>query len=216
MAVGLVAAALWKSAPLPRPEDPSPAPAQTKLESPAASTPSPAIPAPTPSAPHHAHDHEPQAIPGTLLVWRFDQEGGGGGYHDQDQENHGRCQIRPGTGVDLSQYEPRGAIWVTYVADNEWLAYTCNVASAGRYRWSFSASHNAKIIPLPSALVWTLNGRPLGPPVVITDTGSFRHFRTFSGEVDLPAGLQVLRLYVQRGGIDYGDITFTNITAATP
>ncbi len=48
MAVGLVAAALWKSAPLPRSEDPSPAPAQTKLESPAASTPSPAIPAPTP------------------------------------------------------------------------------------------------------------------------------------------------------------------------
>jgi hypothetical protein len=216
MAAGLGAVALWQTTPKPRPGDPSPAPALTKQESPAPGTLSPSLPAPTLSAPNYAHNHQPQAIPGTLLAWRFDQEGGGGGYHDQDRENHGRCQIRPGTGVDLSQDEDHGAIRVSYVADNEWLAFSCHVASAGRYRWSFSASHNAKIIPQPGALVWTLNGRPLGPPVTITDTGSFRQFRTFSGEVELPAGLQVLRLYAQRGGIDYGDITFTSITAGTP
>ena len=217
MALGLGAMALRKSPPVADSSTPTTASTET-TPAPLPTSIQPPIPAPqpAPNPPNHAYEHEPQTIPGTILVWRFDQDGEGVGYHDQDKENHGHCQIRAGTGVDLSQYGGSSDIWVSYVAEEEWLAFTCNIASAGRYRWTFSASRDAKIIAKPAELLWTLNGRRLGPPVSIADTGSFRQFQKFSGEVDLPAGLQVLHLYAQRGGTDYGDITFTKIPSATP
>jgi hypothetical protein len=55
-----------------------------------------------------------------------------------------------------------------------------------------------------------------GSPVTVTDTGGFRDFKEFSGNVELPAGLHVLRLFVREGGADFGDITFTQVTSPVP
>ena len=179
----------------------------------------PSTPTP-PSFPNRAYQNVVQTIPGIIKVWRFDEGGEGVGYHDWDKENHGTNTVRPNTGVDLLQYHERGELKVGYVDDGEWLAFTCQVASAGRYRWSLSGSRNETALPNPNpgpiGLFWSVKHKSLGPPLIITNTNSWDNYQPFSGEVDLNAGVQVLQLNAKGSGMNYGDITFTQIPTPTP
>ena len=84
---------------------------------------------------------EALAIPGKIEVEDFDINGVGQGnttYNENDTENHGDSDYRPGTGVDL--YKKATGVIVGYNQAGEWLEYTVKVASTGTYTMNASVA----------------------------------------------------------------------------
>jgi len=176
----------------------------------------------------------PQTIPGKLQCAYYDVGGEGIAYHDSDAVNHGSGELNPLDGSYLHAFRVREGVDISYVKvgrqpavdDNpfdlvapppeqlyvgwtqpgEWLNYTVNVATAGKYSVDLLyTSHQGGQIGLD------LDGKPLDSPLTITSTANsadplaWRQWHNWNlaknlVEVELPAGVHVLTVRILTEG----------------
>src|SRR6266568_1281928 len=116
-------------------------------------------PSPTPTytysqAPYYAYSQSaytggstpftgtPYAIPGKIEAENFNKGGEGIAYHDVDTTNNGG-QYRTSEGVDIETTSDTGGGYnVGWTAAGEWMKYTVNVASSGKYNFDFREASN--------------------------------------------------------------------------
>jgi len=152
----------------------------------------------------------------TLAAVDYDLGVNGKAYYDLDTANYyistgkesmgNRGRMYRNDGVDI--YEDslhKGKYYVGHIEDGEWLQYTMDVLTAGKYDLVFT------IDPKNSEGLFSVtdDGIPLAANVPVPAGGE-----TTSGEnrtlknIQLKAGIQRLRIYTERGGYHFVQIQF--------
>ena len=161
---------------------------------------------PVPRAPFKG---EALAIPGKIEVEDFDINGVGQGnttYNENDTENHGDSDYRPGTGVDL--YKKATGVIVGYNQAGEWLEYTVKVASTGTYTMNASvASANNT-----SSFKLSMDGKDIteeiAVPAATEGEDNYDEYNTVEAKVNLTEGEHILRFTVTGDWMDIDWIEF--------
>ncbi len=163
----------------------------------------------------------PWAIPGKIQAEDFDVSGAGKdengnsniSFYDNDSENHGNCDYRKDTGVDIYE-KPFGKV-IGYNQTGEWLEYTVNVKKAGDYTmFAYVASNNET-----SGFQMSIDGKNItdvvSVPKTVAGEGDFDSFGKVAVNVSLPAGKHVLRFTVMGDWMDVDYFTFVEGENAT-
>ncbi|MEX0321584.1 MAG: glycosyl hydrolase [Puniceicoccaceae bacterium] len=151
----------------------------------------------------------PIQLPGTFDSGFYDLFQGGLGqgvaYHDSSIGNNN--DFRTDEYVDAGSHPSEGA-YVGFVADGEWLEYTVAVDTTGIYSMGMRyASGN----PAGGGPVYLeLDGQRVSANVSVPSTGDWSSFSTVTiNNIELKAGVHVLRLNFVGGELDLGRLTFT-------
>lgn len=152
---------------------------------------------------------ETLAIPGTIEMEDFDINGVGKGnttYSENDTENHGDSDYRPGTGVDL--YKKATGIIVGYNQAGEWLEYTVKVAKTGSYTMKAAvASANST-----SSFQLSMDGKniteEIAVPQATTGEDNYDEYNEVDAKVSLTEGEHILRFTVTGDWMDIDYIKF--------
>ena len=149
---------------------------------------------PTPKAPYGGKAVE---LPGIIEAELFDVPGSGRGdnmksYSDNDPENQGDADFRMDEGVDIVKGGTGMALG--YTNKDEWLEYTVNVKTAGKYKMTVNAASSSK----GAAVDFAIDGNNVGETVLVDSTGAnWSVYQDFDvGEVELSAGTHVVRLTI--------------------
>jgi hypothetical protein len=154
----------------------------------------------------------PAAIPGTFEAENFDRGGEGIAYHDTTTGNQG-SQYRPSENVDIiaSTDALGGGYVVNNMATGEWLLYTINVASAGKYTVELRASQN---LTDSVAFHVEIDGVPLTGSVLIPNTGNWNTFQWVSTpSLSLTAGKHLLKIVTDQ---QYFNLNTIRLLAEVP
>jgi len=144
-------------------------------------------------------------VPGLIQAEDFDEGGEGIGYHDSDAVNSDVATYRQG-GVDVGLNTPGYA--VGWSNKGEWLTYTINVATAGRYR---PVLRVASAVSGGAARLDFDGGASVG--ISAPATGGWRTWVEVSGAaVHLEAGLQVIRFSYEAAAFDLDWIRLEDAT----
>ncbi len=145
----------------------------------------------------------PQAIPGKVEAEYYDLGGNGVAYRELGLANSG-AGIRPNEGVDTRPSKDDGGDDVTDTSAREWMAYSVEVAQAGRYRIVGRHASTSD-----GAIKLSLDGTDLmGEVTLASSGGDIRYATPVLGEVLLPEGQHTLRLDVVRGGFSLNWLNF--------
>lgn len=151
----------------------------------------------------------PIQLPGTFDSGYYDLFQGGLGqgvsYYDSSIGNNN--DFRTDEYVDAGSHPSEGA-YVGFVADGEWLEYTVAVDTTGIYSMGMRyASGN----PAGGGPVYLeLDGKRVSTNVAVPSTGDWSSFSTATiNNIELKAGVHVLRLNFVGGELDVGRLTFT-------
>lgn len=134
-------------------------------------------------------------LPGIIEAENFDVPGSGysnKSYSDNDSENQGDADFRMDLGVDIVKGGTGMAIG--YTNTDEWLEYTVNVKTAGKYKMTANAASSSK----GAAIAFAIDGKDVGETVLVDSTGAnWSVYQDFDvGEVELTAGTHVVRLTI--------------------
>lgn len=142
----------------------------------------------------------------TLECLNFDNGGEMIAYHDIDAVHKGPSgSSRPTEGVDVE-----GTSDIGYVLTGEWLEYTINVATKGTYDISLNY---ASAIAGGGKFHFESNGLVVSPVVSAPATGGWGSYMpATASSVSLPAGQQVLRLYIDQGNINFSTLVFKRVS----
>ena len=142
-------------------------------------------------------------LPGTIEVENFDDGGQTVAYYDRTPGNSGG-QYRD-TDVDIESCS-EGGYNIGYTDDGEWLEYTVEVASGGRYDLGFRVSTPNTT----SALRVSVNGTAITGAVAVPNTGGYQDWQTTTVPgIPLEAGVQVLRIDILTGGFNLNHVDVT-------
>ena len=146
------------------------------------------------------NDGQPVVIPGMVEVERYDYGYPGVTYHDITEGNSGKGFYRSD---DVDIVSERGRHRVTNTKTGEWLEYSVDIKQAGTYNISVSyAGTQAGIIR------FECSGQTLADPIALNPTGAIDRYESVSvDDVQLEAGTQVLRLYIEQGGMQLDHFT---------
>ncbi|MDD3621012.1 MAG: PKD domain-containing protein [Methanofollis sp.] len=148
------------------------------------------------------------ALPGRIEAEDYDLGGEGVAYHDTEAGNQGNSDYRSDD-VDLELWGD--AVATSYAYPGEWLEYTVEIEEAGRYTAGFllATTEDGK------ECVLSVDGSEVGR-VTAPNTGGWGTFETVETEVDLPAGIHILRLTFPQGWVNTDALTFTREGPAAP
>jgi hypothetical protein len=171
------------------------------------------------------------AIPGRVECENYDRGGEGVAYHDSDAVNHGSGELNPVNGNPLNEFRlhegvdtsytksggiddnpfnryvsPLGSLYVGWTEPGEWLNYTVEVKTAGRYAIALPYTANGD-----GAISLTLDGDQPLATITIPSTNDpkeplpwrqWHHWAKLetAAVVALPAGRHVLTLKIERHG----------------
>ena len=134
----------------------------------------------------------PHAIPGKIEAENFDTGGEGVAYHDTTSGQEGSSTYRSGTDVDISDSGSGHA--VGWIADDEWLEYTVDVASAGTYDLDLRVASNSSG---GATIHFEFDGTDETGSITVPNNGSWHTYQTITVTgIALDAGQQVMRLYI--------------------
>ena len=129
------------------------------------------------------------SIPGRIQAEHYDEGGEGRAYHDAEEQNIGLA-FRPDEGVDLEAANDGGHA-VFWIVSGEWLEYTINVPTTGRYIFEPSVA----TVPGFGEIRLLIDGQDIGGWKPVTSTGSFQFWRSLPfPEVHLEEGTHILRV----------------------
>lgn len=161
------------------------------------------------------------AIPGKIEVENYDVSGIGSdpttgesnkSYSDNDSENKGKSKYRDGDGVDL--YDEATGVALGMTQKGEWLEYTVNVTSAGKYKvFANVASGTAS-----SSFAISIDGKAVGSTVAVPQTADNTwdvYTDVEVGEVELTAGTHLMKFEVTGDYVNVDYFEFKDPTAAT-
>ena len=154
-------------------------------------------------------DGTPHAVPGEINATYFDVGGEGIAYHDVDATNKGGFN-RTDEGVDTESSENGN---IGYVVNDEWVEYTINVETAGTY------SFEIRVASEPGGGQFHLEFDGVDKTGIqnVSATGGWTSYTTLSiQEIDLAAGEQVMRLFVDVGDFNFATMTFTYTGTSVP
>ena len=133
----------------------------------------------------------PVLVPGTIQAENYDNGGEGVAYHDNDAKNVGLA-YRPNEGVDLEGANG-GGYDVYWMTAGEWLEYTIQVPSEGRY----------DIVPFVSTVPGfgnfhiLVNNIDVSGKQAVLNTGGWQNWKPITiANVSLKAGKQILRIEI--------------------
>ena len=101
-----------------------------------------------------------------------------------------------------------GGFNIGWMEDGEWLDYTVDVKEAGTYNLALRVGS-----PEETAKVHVeLNGENKTGSMAVPQTGDWQNYRLITKQVNLSAGLQTMRVFVEKGGLNlnYIEITLIN------
>ncbi|MCP1362754.1 carbohydrate-binding protein, partial [Halomonas sp. BBD45] len=146
----------------------------------------------------------------TLEAKLYDNGGQGVAYNDTTA-NHQGASFRADEGVDISI----GTEALGYIADGEWVEYTIDVAQAGTYELAFLSSLGSQAGSARSVTASFAQGDgtyATASPVAVDYTGGWNTFQqTDSVQVELEAGVQVVRLTFNGGSQDLASFELTPV-----
>ena len=147
-------------------------------------------------------DGTPHVVPGTIEAENFDNGGLGVAYNDNEGLENGSNPYRPDVDVEIENCSNGENNYnIGYTSNGEWLKYTFEVTSAGKYIInSWCATENSGSFHL------------LIDDVEVTDeitvaTGGWQAWEPFSSVVDLTAGIHVLT-WVTTGNMNLDKFVF--------
>ncbi len=159
-------------------------------------------------APFHG---APVALPGVIQAEDFDLGGEGIAYHDASAGNNGG-QYRTDEDVDIENCaETGGGYNVGWMANNEWLEYTVDVALAGAYRIDFRVASNTT----GGNFHVEFDGADKTGNVHVPATGGWQNWVTVSATAQLSAGGQTLR-FVNADSADEYNINYFDCVLLYP
>ena len=141
-------------------------------------------------------DGVPHPIPGYINPYYYDNGGWGIAYFDTTEGNFG-VGIRQDEDVD------GGDGIVGWIEEGEWLEYTVDVQTSGRYVVSYAVASL-----FPGAFHVEFDGQDKTGTVEVQSTGGWVEFETVGSVVDLEAGEQKMRIVMGRGTFNLSDIDF--------
>ena len=146
----------------------------------------------TPRAPYGG---EVIDLPALIEAENYDVPGTGAAnktYYDEDTENKGDAEFRSDLGVDVVKSGSNMAIG--YTNQGEWLEYTVNVNTAGKYKLTVNAASSSK----GAALDFAIDGNAVGETVHVDSTGeSWSVYKDFEvGETELTEGNHLIRMTI--------------------
>ena len=153
----------------------------------------------------------PAEIPGTIEFENFDVCGEGFSFHDSDSNDEGNAHYRTDNeGVDIVACT--GGYAIGYTAQDEWLEYTVNVTTAGKYSYEAVVSSGADNSGFSLGLV-EADGHVsnITSKITIPNGGSWDTYRTVTGNLGkkLQAGQQVIRVTIISPYCNIDKITLT-------
>lgn len=135
-------------------------------------------------------------LPGIIEAENFDKPGTGfanKSYNDNDSENQGDAKFRTEDGVDIVEGGSGKAIG--YTNAGEWLEYSVNVKSAGKYKLTLNTASGSAT----SSLQFSVDGTDITDIISIPQTAENKwdvYQEVDGGEVELKAGEQIIRLTI--------------------
>jgi endo-1,3(4)-beta-glucanase len=158
--------------------------------------------------------NQPFQLPGTIQSGNYDYFEGGQGqgisYFDTTLGNNGAefGSFRLDESVDaVSDTEGKTVGWIEA---GEWLEYSVDVSQSGYYKMDFRyASNNASSGPFHLEL----DGQQVGNAISLSSTGDWDQWATKSVTgIPLLEGVHVLKVAIDQGGFNLGEMTFTRIS----
>jgi len=151
------------------------------------------------------------AIPGTIQFESYDDGGNGYAYYDASAGNTGGATIRTDEDVDIENCTDAGTGYnIGFGTAGEWLEYTVNAATAGKYNLVLRVACNAdgRTVSLSS------NGTAIATDIAIPNTAGWQTWVDVKTTVTLSAGVQVIRLTI--GATDYVNLNYMTFSAVGP
>lgn len=180
------------------PTTPTPPPPAT----PPPTTPPPTAPPPSTSGQTPYTSAIP--IPGRLEAENYDKGGQGVAYNDTTTANEGGKYRADGVDIEDST---EGGYSIGWVKAGEWLGYTTNISTTGKYNLTFR-------VATTGTGAWTLKeGNTVLATANVTNTGGWYAWKDVGvNNVNLTAGSKVLRLEASGGAVNLNYVTFVSQT----
>lgn len=131
----------------------------------------------------------PMAIPGSIEAEHYDLGGEGVAYHDTTSGNQ-RGAFRSDDVDIANSTDSGGGYMIANSRASEWLKYTVNVATTGTYVFTLRASSDVS----GSKYHLEADGVNLTGSITVPDTGSWSNWRNITKNINLTAGVHVLKL----------------------
>lgn len=135
-------------------------------------------------------------LPAKIELENFDVPGVGSGnktYYDTESEKKGDADYRNDLGVDIVM--GGSGMAVGYTNEGEWLEYTVNVATAGKYKLTLNAASGSTT----SSVQFLADGNPITDVIAIPQTAENDwsvYQEIEGGDVELEAGTHIIRLAI--------------------
>lgn len=163
-------------------------------------------------------------IPGKIEVENYDVSGIGTdsttgesnkSFSDADSENKGKSKYRDGDGVDL--YDEGTGVVLGMTQEGEWLEYTVEAKTAGKFKVSASVSSGNST----SSFKLSMDGKAIGSTVSVPQTAdnAWDVYQDVEvGEVELTAGKHLLRLDITSNyvNVDYFEFKDASVVVQEP
>ncbi len=155
----------------------------------------------------------PRAVPGQIETEDYDTGGEGVAYHDSTAGNAGATYRSDD--VDIWNDGGSEGNYVGAMPSGEYLEYTVDVASSGDYLLSLrlSTPNNGRIVHVEFGSVDVTGA------IAVPNTGGWVSWQNVSVPVTLAAGQQIMRLAVDKGGLNVSSVNIQSAgtsTVATP
>ncbi len=156
----------------------------------------------------------PIALPKAFAAADFDRGGQGVAYSDRTTGNAGG-QYRTSEDVDIvAQADSISPYAVNSLQTGEWLAYTVNVPSSGKYDLAINAAHNYSGTP---AFRLEIDGADVTGRISVPKTGSWSTFQWVGRQgVDLAAGKRVIKVVSEAEYFNLKGISVLAAAGTTP
>ncbi|MBC7390579.1 MAG: carbohydrate-binding protein [Opitutaceae bacterium] len=167
---------------------------------------------PTPSATLSPFSGTPTSIPGRIEAEKYDLGGSGVAYSDADAANSG-AQFR-NDGVDIEATIDAGSGYnIGWTAAGEWLKYSVNVSSSGKYDLKVRVASGAA----GKSFHIEMNGTNISGSISVPNTGGWQTWQTITiPGLNLTQGNQVMRVYFDTDGINLNYVEFGTAVSSVP
>ncbi|MBK8807878.1 MAG: carbohydrate-binding protein [Bacteroidales bacterium] len=163
------------------------------------------------NVPQGPYGGTPHAIPGKIELENFDVGGNAVAYSDNTPGSQvdPRPNFRTDEDVDIENCTDVGTGYnLGWTVAGEWLEYTVNVATAGKYTLTFRAACNGD----GRTVSLSTNGTTIANTIAIPNTTGWQIWEDVTvSDVNLEAGVQTLRLTI--GATDYVNLNYMSFTS---
>ncbi len=151
-------------------------------------------------------------IPGQIEAENYDIGGPGVAYNDADPSNNGEDGYREDEGVDIERSRDFDfGFNVGWTADGEWLEYQVDVQEAGLYLVDLRVASGSG----GGTVHLEFDGADKTGPITFGGTGGWQEWTTIRTRgIELDAGVQTMRLFIDQAGFNINHIAFAPDTSA--